>query len=101
MPDHFYVYPSYLKRSVPRSEGRRVPAADAVGGELTTEQMLDAALALGFKAEAETKHYPKEAWRAEGRLKVQKKKGVTKAKFLLTLARELRKRGASAPSASA
>jgi signal recognition particle subunit SEC65 len=100
MPDHFYVYPSYLKRAVPRSEGRRVPSSQAVTGELSAEAMADAGRALGFKVEVEPKHYPKEAWRAEGRIKVQKKKGVTKAQFVLRLAKEINRRGAAAPSAA-
>jgi signal recognition particle subunit SEC65 len=99
MPDHFYVYPSYLKRSVPRSEGRRVPASEAVGGDLTAEAMADAGRALGFKVEVEPKHYPKEAWRAEGRIKVLKKKGVTKGQFMVRLAHELNRRGTSTPPA--
>lgn len=99
MPDHFYVYPTYLKRSVPRTEGRRVPATESVGGELTAEMLLEATRALGFQAEVEAKHHPKEAWRAEGRIKVAKKKGVTKEEFLHRLARELHKR--AAPPATA
>ena len=62
MPDHFYVYPSYLKRSVPRSEGRRLPAGESVGGEVTAEGMAEGARALGFQAEVEPKQYPKVAW---------------------------------------
>ncbi|MDE1821747.1 MAG: signal recognition particle subunit SRP19/SEC65 family protein [Euryarchaeota archaeon] len=99
MPDHFYVYPSYLKRSVKRSEGRRVPESVAVGGELTAEGMREAAQALGFHAEVETKHYPKEAWRVEGRIKVAKKKGVSKAEFLRRLAKELHTRAQAAAGA--
>jgi signal recognition particle subunit SEC65 len=94
MPDHFYVYPTYLKRSVKRAEGRRVPDAEAVSGELNAPMLLDAAKGIGFQAELENKQYPKEAWRGEGRIKVTKKKGVTKAQFLHRLARELRARAA-------
>lgn len=101
MPDHFYVYPSYLKRSVPRSEGRRVPASLAVPGELTAEGMGEVAQALGFSVEVEKKHYPKESWRAEGRLKVKKRKGVSKAQFLVKLAEELRERAQKAQAAPA
>ncbi len=96
MPDHFYVYPSYLKRSVPRSEGRRISAKLAVDGEITAERLKEAASALGFQIEVEPKHYPKESWRAEGRIKVSKKEGVTKAQFLVRLAQELRRRASSA-----
>lgn len=101
MPDHFYVYPTYLKRSVPRAEGRRVPATEAVSGELNATTLQEAAKSLGFHAEVEEKHHPKEAWRAEGRIKVTKKKGVTKEEFLHRLARELRKRAAAAAAGNA
>ncbi len=101
MPDHFYVYPVYLKRSVPRSEGRRVSADLAVTGELSAEGLGEAARALGYSVEVETKHYPKEAWKTEGRIKVMKRKGVTKAQFLVKLAQTLRERAQKGAASAA
>ncbi len=91
MPDHFYVYPSYLKKDLSRTAGRRVPAAEAVV-ELTSEQVVAAARRLGYKAEVEAeKQYPRESYAYAGRVKVSKKPGGTKTKFLRALAAELRR----------
>jgi signal recognition particle subunit SRP19 len=92
MPDHFYVYPAYLGESFSRAEGRRVGAREAVG-ELTVEEVVQAAKRLGFKAEVEAdKEYPRDAGGAPGRVKVTKRSGVSKAKFLHLLAADLRAR---------
>ncbi len=92
MPDHFYVYPEYVDRSIPRAGGRRVPAAVA-SSSVTLEEILAAATALGFKATAEAeKHYPPRAHAYAGRVKVAKKAGATKARFLVDLAREITRR---------
>jgi signal recognition particle subunit SEC65 len=94
MPDHFYVYPAYLEGGGPRSLGRRVPAEGAPS-DVTLEEILDAATALGAKATAEPeKQYPPQFHRYAGRVKVAKRAGVTKTAFLKSLAREIgRRRG--------
>jgi signal recognition particle subunit SRP19 len=91
MADHFYVYPSYLSSDTSRSEGRRVPQRAAIGA-VTLEEIVATARILGFTAEAEPqKHYPRQAFRYEGRVKVAKQAGTTKARFLERLAEELGK----------
>lgn len=93
MADHFYVYPAYVSSDATRSLGRRVPAAVAVG-PVSLEQIVAAAKAIGFRAEAEPeKHYPARFFRYEGRVKVTKRSGTSKAAFLKRLAEELRKSG--------
>ncbi len=98
MPEHFYVYPAYLEGG-PRASGRRVPAADGLG-EVSAEEILEAAKRLGAKAELEAdKHYPRTFYAYAGRVKVTKKAGTSKAAFLRELARELkRRRGAGGRS---
>ncbi|MCI4366028.1 MAG: signal recognition particle subunit SRP19/SEC65 family protein [Thermoplasmata archaeon] len=95
MPDHFYVYPTYLGRERSRKDGRRVPA-DLALADLTGEEIVDAAQHLGFKAELESgKQYPRSASAYEGRVKVVKKGSATKAKFLRSVALELARRRAA------
>lgn len=90
MPEYFYVYPAYLAKGSPRSMGRRVAAAD-VPSEASVEAIVDAARRLGYQAEGEPgKQYPRQFFAYAGRVKVMKKGGVTKARFLRDLARELR-----------
>jgi signal recognition particle subunit SEC65 len=91
MPDHFYVYPAYLSKNLPRAQGRRVPSVGALG-EVTSEEIATAARALGYTAEVEAeKHYPRQFFHYAGRVKVVKKAGVTKGAFLKTLVREIAK----------
>jgi signal recognition particle subunit SEC65 len=94
MPDHFYVYPAYLAGGEPRSLGRRVPAEGAPT-DVTLEEIVDAATALGAKATPEPeKQYPAQFHKYAGRVKVAKRAGVTKTAFLRDLAREIgRRRG--------
>jgi len=92
MPDHFYVYPEYVERSIPRADGRRVPADVAPSG-VTLDEIAAAATALGFKATTEAdKHYPPRAHAFAGRVKVAKRPGATKARFLVDLAKEINRR---------
>jgi signal recognition particle subunit SEC65 len=98
MPDHFYVYPAYVDGSTPRSLGRRVPVG--APANVTLEEIVEAAKALGVKATAEPeKHHPPTFHRYAGRLKVTKRSGLTKTKFLVDLAAELARRRSSAPKA--
>lgn len=91
MPDHFYVYPSYLARGASRTEGRRVPAALTVT-DVTIEDLAQAAKRLGYRVEIEAgKQYPRTVPSFVGRVKVSKKAGVTKAAFLRLLAAEVEK----------
>ena len=91
MPDHFYVYPAYLRRGLPRSMGRRVPSAQGIP-DVTVEAIAAAAKALGFHAETEAeKRYPRDSLEGGGRVKVRKKAGVTKASFLKRLSDELQR----------
>jgi signal recognition particle subunit SRP19 len=91
MPDHFYVYPAYLGRGLSRSDGRRLPEADALL-DVTTEEILDAAKRLGFKAEVEAeKQYPRRFFTYAGRVKVTKRGGMTKSAFLRAVAADVRK----------
>ncbi|MCI4342856.1 MAG: signal recognition particle subunit SRP19/SEC65 family protein [Thermoplasmata archaeon] len=95
MPDHFYVYPAYLGREHSRKDGRRIPA-DLALVDLTGEEIVAAAVHLGFKAEFESgKQYPRTAGAFDGRVKVVKKGSTTKATFLRSLAGELARRRAS------
>jgi signal recognition particle subunit SEC65 len=90
MADHFYVYPTYLSADARRATGRRVPAATALG-PVTVEEIVAAAQQLGFRAVAEPeKQYPRRWYRYEGRVKVTKRAGTTKAAFLRRLAEHLR-----------
>jgi signal recognition particle subunit SRP19 len=100
MPDHVYVYPGYLSKGGSRSDGRRVPAELAVG-ELTLEELVAAAVRLGYKAEAEPeKNYPRLAHEFAGRVKITKRAGTSKTQLLRQLAEELvRQRGGAKGSA--
>jgi signal recognition particle subunit SRP19 len=90
MPEYFYVYPAYLAKNSSRSLGRRVPAAEAPA-DVSVEAILDAARTLGYKAEGEPgKQYPRQFHTYAGRVKVMKKPGVSKARFLRDVARELK-----------
>jgi signal recognition particle subunit SEC65 len=91
MPDHFYVYPAYLGRGLSRAEGRRVPEPETLA-EVTAEEIAQAAKRLGYRAEVEAgKQYPRDVLTAAGRVKVTKRGGVTKARFLRLVTGELRK----------
>lgn len=93
MPDHVYVYPAYLTKDVSRADGRRVPAAHAPPGA-TVEQIVAAARALGFAAQAEPERgYPRQGPGEAGRVKVTKRSGVSKTQLLRLLAEEIRKAG--------
>ena len=96
MPDHFYIYPAYLDGGMPRSLGRRV-TADTTATDVTLEEILAAATALGAKATSEPeKQYPRQFHRYGGRVKVAKRSGVSKTAFLRDLAVEIRRRRGSA-----
>jgi len=85
------VYPAYVGRGLSRSDGRRVPEAEAVL-DVTTQEILESARRLGYKAEVETgKQYPRRFFTYDGRVKVTKRGGATKATFLRALAADLRK----------
>ncbi len=91
MPDHFYVYPTYLEKAVPRSGGRRVPDGDALV-EPTAEEIVAAAKRLGYRAEVEVgKEYPRRPYVYRGRVKVAKRAGTSKAKFLHAVSTELQR----------
>jgi signal recognition particle subunit SEC65 len=95
MPDHFYVYPTYLTKGRSREGGRRVPV-DLTVADLTAEEVLAAAEHLGYKATLEAdKHYPRAAALFQGRIKVVKRGATTKAAFLRALASELQRRRAA------
>jgi len=96
MPDHFYVYPSYLARGRSREGGRRVPV-DLSLPDLTLEEVLAAVQHLGYSATVEAdKQYPRAVALYQGRIKVTKHGSGTKAAFLRTLATELHRRRAQA-----
>ena len=89
MPDHFFVYPAYLGRGLTRRDGRRLPATLALV-DVTTEEIVQAAKRLGYRAEVEAaKNYPRQFFAYAGRVKVTKKTGATKAGFLRAVAAEL------------
>ncbi len=91
MPDHFYVYPAYLGRGLARSDGRRLPEADALV-EVTSQEILDSARRLGFKAELEAdKQYPRRFFTYAGRVKVTKRAGTSKIGFLRAVAADVKK----------
>ncbi len=92
MPDHFYVYPAYLSRGRSRAAGRRIGVEESVGG-LTAEEIVQAARRLGFTAVIEAdKDYPRDTAAYAGRVKVTKRAGTSKARFLHLLSAELRVR---------
>ena len=96
MPDHFFVYPTYLGRGRSRKAGRRLPEDRALV-DVTTEEIAGAAKRLGFKAEIEAdKHYPRESHLYGGRVKIAKKAGVSKTGFLRQVAAELERQRAHA-----
>src|SRR5579864_8912843 len=98
MPDHFYVYPAYLLKSGSRALGRRIPSELALS-DVNLEQLASAASSLGYRVHPEPdKQYPRQFYRYAGRLKVVKKTGVSKAKFLRELAEVLRRRAEEAKS---
>ena len=89
MPDHFFVYPAYLGRGLSRRDGRRLPAALSLA-DVSTEEILQAAKRLGYRAEIEAaKQYPRQFFTYAGRVKVTKKAGTSKAGFLKAVAAEL------------
>jgi signal recognition particle subunit SRP19 len=91
MPDHFYVYPAYLGRGLSRSDGRRLPEADALT-EVTAEEIVESARRLGFKAEVESeKQYPRRFFTYSGRVKVAKRGGTSKTAFLKAVAADLKR----------
>lgn len=97
MPDHFFVYPSYVSRGSTRALGRRVPQNLAVPAA-TLEEIVEVAKKLGFRATAEPdKQYPRAVHAYAGRVKVAKKAGVPKTAFLRQLADELSRRQAAEP----
>ncbi len=90
MPEHFYVYPAYLLRGRSRAAGRRLKAEEALN-ELTADEIVQAARRLGYTAVAEAdKDYPRDAGAYAGRVKVTKRSGTTKARFLKLLSADLR-----------
>jgi signal recognition particle subunit SEC65 len=92
MPDHFYVYPTYLDKGGSRSDGRRIPASGA-NADVTVDEIVAAARALGFTATAEPdKQYSRSVSTYSGRVKVAKKAGTTKTAFLHQVAREIERR---------
>jgi signal recognition particle subunit SEC65 len=96
MPDHFYVYPAYLGHGLSRSDGRRVPESESLV-EVSAEEIAQAAKRLGYRAEVEAdKQYPREVSTYAGRVKVAKRAGLTKARFLRQVTGELRKLRAAA-----
>jgi len=97
LPDHFFVYPSYLNRGTTRALGRRVPEAVAVS-DATVEEIVEVAKALGFAAVAEPdKQYPRQFYEQSGRVRVTKQAGTPKTVFLRKLSEELaRRRGVGA-----
>lgn len=98
MPDHLYVYPGYLAKGGSRSDGRRVPEGLAQS-EITLDQIVRAAEALGFKALAEPeKNYPRLAHQYGGRVRITKKTGVPKTRLLRMLAEEMRDHPQAAPT---
>jgi signal recognition particle subunit SEC65 len=91
MPDHFYVYPAYLGKGLSRRDGRRLPAEDAVP-DVTSDEIQAAAKRLGFKVELEPdKQYPRRFFTYEGRVKVTKRSGTTKAAVLRAIATDVKK----------
>ena len=95
MPDHFFVYPAYLDRAVPRSHGRRVPTTAALT-EVSAGEVVEAARGLGFTAEAEPdRQFPPTFFTYAGRVRVTKRPGTSKTRALLEIATEVaRRRGA-------
>ncbi|HKV90875.1 MAG TPA: signal recognition particle subunit SRP19/SEC65 family protein [Thermoplasmata archaeon] len=92
MPDHFFVYPAYVSQGATRALGRRVPKSIAVP-EVSIDDLVVAATHLGFTAAAEPdKQYPREVHTYAGRVRVTKKKGVSKTEFLRQVATELARR---------
>jgi signal recognition particle subunit SRP19 len=91
MPDHFYVYPAYVDRNLSRAQGRRVPASQGVP-DVTSEEIVEAAKHLGWRAEAEPeKQYSRRFYIYGGRVKVEKRSGTTKERFLRLVAEEVRR----------
>ena len=89
MPDYFYVYPGYLARGASRAEGRRVPTPVTVI-DITVEDIAGAAKRLGYHVEVEAgKRYPRTVPSLAGRVKVTKKAGISKARFLRLVAAEV------------
>jgi len=96
MADHFYVYPAYLDAKIARADGRRVPRSDTVG-DVTSEEIVQAARRLGWRAEVEAeKQYPRRFFTYAGRVKLPKRASVSKAAALRSLGAELQKLRAQA-----
>ena len=61
--------------------------------EVTADEIVQAARRLGYAAEVEpAKEYPRDAGSYAGRVKVTKRAGTTKARFLHLVSAELRAR---------
>lgn len=95
MPDHFFVYPSYVDQGITRALGRRVPQPLSVA-DATLPEIVEVATKLGFQATAEPdKQYPRQVHQYAGRVRIVKEAGVSKTEFLRRLATELTRRRAS------
>ncbi|EQD27381.1 Signal recognition particle, SRP19 subunit [mine drainage metagenome] len=91
MPDHLYVYPTYLERGASRQDGRRIPATLALENA-SHEEIEAAARRLGFTATDEpNKQYPRTAFDSAGRVKIQKPPSMPKTRVLRALAEEIRR----------
>ncbi len=89
MPDHFFVYPAYLAPGSPKTDGRRIAEGTTLK-DVTAEEIAQAAKRLGYRAEVEgTKQYPRDVPRGAGRVKVTKRGGVPKSKFLRLVVTEI------------
>jgi signal recognition particle subunit SRP19 len=99
MPDHFFVYPTYLNRTTTRALGRRVPQSTAVP-DATIEEIVEVAKALGFTVVAEPdKQYPRQFFERPGRVRVTKQPGTSKTAFLRRVSTELARRRAAGAGA--
>jgi len=82
------VWPSYFSKSLSRKQGRRVPLPLAVRNP-NSENVAEAAEALGMKAEVEEGAHPSTCWNRTGKVLVTMRKKMTKERLIRTIARKL------------
>ena len=85
------VWPEYFDSNLTRAFGRRVPKKLAIPAP-NIESILKAAKSLGYKPILEReKRYPRRWWRKDGGRILVNRKGGSKTKILINIAKRMKK----------